>query len=37
MKADVQLKDLKLLKQSRLSVLPVSEKQAERILELAKG
>ena len=37
MKADAQLKDLKLLKQSRLSVLPVSEKHAERIFELASG
>jgi predicted RNA-binding protein with PUA-like domain len=36
MKADAQLKDLKLLRQSRLSVLPVTEKQAERILELAR-
>ncbi len=36
MKADPQLKDMPLIKQSRLSVLPVSEKQAERLLELAK-
>jgi predicted RNA-binding protein with PUA-like domain len=35
MKADPGLKDLKLIRQSRLSVSPVSEKQAERILELA--
>jgi predicted RNA-binding protein with PUA-like domain len=37
LKADPQLKELPLIRQSRLSVLPVSEKQAERILELAKG
>ena len=35
MKADAQLKDLKLIRQSRLSVVPATEKQAERILELA--
>ena len=35
MKADAQLKDLPLIKQSRLSVVPVTEMQAERILELA--
>jgi predicted RNA-binding protein with PUA-like domain len=37
MKADPQLKELKLIRQSRLSVLPVSEKQAERILQLGQG
>jgi predicted RNA-binding protein with PUA-like domain len=35
MKADAKLKDLKLIRQSRLSVVPATEKQAERILELA--
>jgi len=37
MKSDPELKDLPLIKQSRLSVSPVSEKQAERILQLAKS
>ncbi len=37
MKTDPQLKDLKLIRQSRLSVLPVSEAEANRILELAKS
>jgi predicted RNA-binding protein with PUA-like domain len=37
MKADSQLRDLPLIRQSRLSVLPVGNKQAERILELAKA
>jgi predicted RNA-binding protein with PUA-like domain len=35
MKQDPQLADMPLIKQSRLSVLPVSELQAKRILELA--
>jgi predicted RNA-binding protein with PUA-like domain len=35
MKADSQLKDLPLIRQSRLSVLPVSAEQAKHILELA--
>lgn len=37
LKADPQLKELPLIRQSRLSVVPVSEKQAEHIMELAKG
>lgn len=37
LKADAQLKELPLIRQSRLSVLPVTEKQAERILELANA
>jgi len=35
MKGDAKLKELKLIRQSRLSVVPATEKQAERILELA--
>jgi predicted RNA-binding protein with PUA-like domain len=34
MKTDAKLKELKLIRQSRLSVVPATEKQAERILEL---
>ena len=36
MKADAILKNMPLIRQSRLSVLPVSEEQAERLLELGK-
>jgi predicted RNA-binding protein with PUA-like domain len=36
-KADSQLRDLPLVKQSRLSVSAVTEPQADRILELSKG
>ena len=35
MKADKSLKDLKLLRQSRLSVSPVTKAESERLLELA--
>src|SRR5690606_35747002 len=36
LKTDPQLKDLPLIRQSRLSVLPVTEPHAERILALAR-
>jgi predicted RNA-binding protein with PUA-like domain len=36
MKSDPELKDMKLIRQSRLSVVPITEKQAERILDLGK-
>jgi predicted RNA-binding protein with PUA-like domain len=36
MKNDPVLKDLPLIKQSRLSVLPVSAEQAARLMELSK-
>ena len=35
MKSDTVLKEMKLVRQSRLSVTPVTEKQAERLLKLA--
>lgn len=35
-KADAAFKDLPLIRQSRLSVLPVSEKEAARLFELGK-
>jgi predicted RNA-binding protein with PUA-like domain len=35
-KADKILQDMKLVKQSRLSVSPLTEAQFERLLELAK-
>ncbi len=37
MKSDAQLKELPMIRQSRLSVSPVSERQAERILALGAG
>jgi predicted RNA-binding protein with PUA-like domain len=37
MKVDKILKEMKLVKQSRLSVSPVSEEQAARIMELSGG
>lgn len=36
MKGDAILKEMKLVRQSRLSVTPVTEKEAQRLLELAE-